>query len=71
MVWARRARRKGVTEVNQHLKASQERSTSSNLTDMGWVAARIGAFAPRTLRLVDVASREATMKACGVVVAKQ
>jgi hypothetical protein len=58
-------------EVNQHLKASQAKPTSSNLTDVGWVAARIGASAPRTLGLGDVASREATTKACGVVVAKQ
>ena len=55
---------------NQRQNASQERSTSSNLTDMGWVATRIGAVAPRTPRSVDVAGWEATGKACGVVVAK-
>ena len=31
----------GVTTVNQPHNASQERTTSSNLTDMGWVAVRI------------------------------
>ncbi len=57
--------------MNQHLKAPQEKPTSSNLTDVGWVAARIGASVPRTLRLGYIASQEAMMKVCGVVVAKQ
>ena len=70
MVWVRQARRKGVTKVNQHLKASQARPTSSNLMDMGWVVTRIGAYAPRTLRRGDVARQEATENACGVTVAK-
>jgi hypothetical protein len=30
---------------------------------------RIGTLAPRTLRLIDVVGQEATVKACGVVVA--
>ena len=55
---------------NQRQNASKERATSSNLTDVGWEAARIGASAPRTLSLVDVADEEATVKVCGVVVAK-
>jgi hypothetical protein len=55
---------------NQRLNAPQEKATSSNLMDMGWVAARIGALAPRTLRPIDVVGHEATVNACGVVVAK-
>ena len=55
---------------NQRQNASQVESTSSNLTDVGWVAARIGAGAPRTPSSVDIADKEATMKVCGVVVAK-
>lgn len=55
---------------NQHLKAPQERPTSSNLADMGWVAVRISASAGRTLLSVDVAEREAMVNACGVTMAK-
>ena len=55
---------------NQHLKAPQERTTSSNLADMGWVAVRIPVLAGRTLLAVDVAAREAMEKACGVSMAK-
>jgi hypothetical protein len=55
---------------NQHLKAPQEQATSSNLADLGWAAARIRAFARRTPWLVDVVGWEATMKVCGVVVAR-
>jgi hypothetical protein len=40
MTWGRRAKREGVTTVNQRMKASQERTTSFNLTDIGWVAVR-------------------------------
>ena len=50
---------------NQHLKAPQERTTSSNLADMGWVAVRIPVSVGRTLLVVDVAAREAMEKACG------
>lgn len=57
-------------ERNQRQNAPQEDSTSSNLTDAGWVAARVRGSSPATLRLVDVASREATVKVCGVTVAK-
>jgi hypothetical protein len=52
------------------LKAPQERPTSSNLADMGWVAVRIPALAGRTLLSVDVAGREAMENACGVPMAK-
>jgi hypothetical protein len=68
MVRVRQARRKGVREKPASERPSSQ-PTSSNLMDMGWVAARIGALAPRTLRPVDVAGQEATVKACGVVVA--
>ena len=57
--------------MNQRWKAPQVRPTSSNLTDMGWVAVRTGALAPGTPRRVDVTRPEATVKACGVAVAKQ
>jgi fructose-1,6-bisphosphatase/inositol monophosphatase family enzyme len=57
--------------VNQWMKASQERTTSSNLTDMGWVAVQIyTTYVQKTLRPVDIACREAMVKACGVTVAK-
>ena len=56
------------------LKASQERTTSSNLTDPGWVAthtsAMVSAVGGVTLRLVDVAGLEATSNVCGVGVAR-
>jgi hypothetical protein len=65
----RQARREGVTTLNQRVKASQARTTSSNLTDLGWVAARTRKRG-ELLRLVNVAGREATPKACGVGVAK-
>ena len=75
MVWVRQARRKGVTRVNQRLNAPQEQTTSSNLADVGWVATRtrttMHLLSGRgTLGLGDVAGREATLKACGVGVAR-
>lgn len=56
---------------NQRLNAPQDETTSSNLTDLGWAAARTRpAPASRgTLWLGDVADREATVNACGVAVA--
>ena len=58
---------------NQRLNASQGNTTSSNLTDLGWVATRtltaVEAAGGGTLRLGDVADREATVNACGVAVA--
>ena len=68
MVRVRRARRKGVREKPAAERPSSQ-STSSNLMDMGWVAARIGASAPRTLRPIKVVGQEAMVNACGVVVA--
>ena len=68
MFRVRRARRKGVREKPAAEHPSSQ-PTSSNLMDTGWVAARIGASAPRTLRPIDVVGQEATVKACGVVVA--
>lgn len=56
--------------MNQRMKASQERATSYNLTDMGWVTTRIGAPVSRTPWSVDVVDREAMVKVCGVAMAK-
>ena len=71
MVWVRQARREGVTEVNQRRKPLK-RTTSSNLTDLGWAAVRIvNDF--RLLRELGVwlisPDLEATVNACGVAVA--
>lgn len=57
---------------NQRLKASQEKTTSSNLTDLGWVATRTRGTAVLwgTLWSVDVADWEAVVKACGVTMAR-
>jgi hypothetical protein len=61
----------GVTTVNQRMKASQERTTSSNLTDMGWVAVRTRAVTNGELFGRSMSPvREAMAKACGVAVAK-
>jgi hypothetical protein len=55
---------------NQRLKAPQDDSTSSNLADLGWVAARTRIKLSRgTPWLVDVAGREAMVKVCGVATA--
>jgi len=55
---------------NQRLNASQGQTTSSNLTDQGWAATRTSASAGGTPWLGDVADREATVKGCGVAVAR-
>lgn len=57
--------------MNQCKKASQERTTSSNLTDMGWVAVhtRTMAYGKLPGRLISL-TREATVKVYGVAVAK-
>ena len=55
---------------NQRLNAPQDETTSSNLADLGWAAARTSASAEGTPWLGDVAGREATVKACGVAVAR-
>ena len=69
--WSGSGKRDGkVYERNQRPNAPQEQTTSSNLADLGWAAARIRALAWRTPWLVNVAGREATVKACGVAVAK-
>jgi len=55
---------------NQRLKAPQEMSTSSNLADLGWVAARTRDMLLRgTPGPVDVAGPEAAVKVCGVAAA--
>ncbi len=51
------------------MNASQDETTSSNLVDPGWAAARTFASAEGTPWLGDVAGREATVNACGVAVA--
>ncbi len=56
--------------MNQRMNASQGQTTSSNLTDLGWAAARTSTLVGGTLWPVDVAGREATPNACGVGVAK-
>jgi hypothetical protein len=57
--------------VNQCMKATQERTTSSNLTDMGWVAVRTRAVTRGRLVVRSMSlNREATVKVCGVAVAK-
>jgi len=70
MTRARQARREGVTTVNQCSKASQAQTTSSNLADLGWVATRTRTVCGELLRSVNVADREATLKDCGVGVAR-
>jgi hypothetical protein len=58
--------------VNQWVNASQERTTSSNLTDLGWVAARTSTpYVGGTPMSINVVGQEATVKDCGVTVAKQ
>ena len=57
--------------MNQRMNASQEWTTSSNLTDLGWAAVRTSTMlVGGTLWPVDVAGWEATPNACGVGVAK-
>ena len=53
------------------MKASQERTTSSNLTDMGWVAVHTLTMACGELLGRSMSpTKEATVKVCGVAVAK-
>ena len=73
--WCGSGKRDGKVYVrNQRLNASQAKTTSSNLTDLGWVATRtstaVMTVAGGTFRSGDVADREATVNACGVAVAK-
>jgi hypothetical protein len=68
MAWVRQARREGVREKPAPERSSRA-STSSNLADLGWAAARIRASARRTPGPVSVVGREATVKVCGVAVA--
>ena len=71
MLQVQQAIEEGITKVNLWLKTPQERTTSSNLMDLGWVAARDWDQFQSTPSLVDVAGWEATLKACGVGVAKR
>ena len=73
MLQVRLANEEGVTRVNPWIKASQERTTSSNLTDMGWVAARADGqpFGRGNSLIVPyVDGREVIVKACGVAMTK-
>ena len=56
---------------NQRLNASQANSTSSNLADLGWAAARtrIRIWCGELLGRLAVVGLEATVKVCGVAVA--
>ncbi len=71
MVWARQARRKGATTVNQRSNAPQVKDQlEPDGSGLG-----CGAYPPDdvgwgTLGLVDVAGREAMVNACGVAVAR-
>lgn len=56
--------------MNQWHNASQAETTSSNLMDSGWVVVRIHEFIVENSSSVDVAEREAIVKACGVATAK-
>ena len=55
---------------NQRLNAPQERTTSSNLADMGWVAARTRRDRGELLGWLMSLIREATLNGCGVGVAR-
>ena len=70
MLQVQQAIEEGITKVNLRLNTPQERTTSSNLMDMGWVATRDWDKSQSTPSPVDVAGWEATLKACGVNVAK-
>ena len=56
---------------NQRLNASQANSTSSNLADLGWAAARTRTriWWGELLSRLAVVGSEATVKVCGVTVA--
>jgi hypothetical protein len=68
MVWARQARQRGVTKVNQWLNPLKC-GTGSNLADVGRAAVRVdpsdGETTPKPT--IDVGG-EATVNACGVAV---
>jgi hypothetical protein len=55
---------------NQRLNASQERPTSSNLADLGWVAARARCCVRATSAPVEIAGGKAISNVCGVDVAR-
>ena len=56
--------------MNQRINAPQERTTGSNLMDLGRVAVRTFAIAEGTFGSIDVVEREAVVKGCGVATAK-
>ena len=71
--WCGSGKRDGkVYARNQRRKAPQAKTSSSNLTDRGWVATRtrLASAGRGTLWPVNVAGREATVKDCGVAVAR-
>ncbi len=54
---------------NQRLNASQERPTSSNLADLGWVAARARKVRA-TSTPIEIVGAKAISKVCGVDMAR-
>ena len=68
MVRVRQARRKGVREEPASERPSSQ-TTGSNLVDLGRAAARTRRIGAGNSRAGHVAGREATVNACGVVVA--
>jgi hypothetical protein len=69
-VRVRQARREGVTRVNQWQNPLKY-GTGSNLTDVGRAAVRANLIDGKATRRADTyAVREATVKACGVAVAR-
>ena len=54
---------------NQRLNASEEQTTSSNLTDLGWAAVRTRTSCGELLSRFNVAGPEATVNDCGLAVA--
>jgi hypothetical protein len=69
--WCGSGKRDGKVYVrNQRLNASQDETTSSNLTDLGWVATRTRQRCRGTLESGDVVGSEAVVNACGVAAAR-
>jgi hypothetical protein len=69
--WGGSGKRDGKVYVrNQRLNASQEKPTSSNLTDLGWVAVRTRAWHGELPGWSMSLDGEATPKVCGVGVAR-
>src|SRR5664279_3465053 len=70
--WSGSGKRDGKVYVrNQRLNAPQENPPARNLADLGWAAAHTRIMVVRgTSGPISVVGREATRKACGVLVAR-